>query len=123
MFASVGSGGQRTLSAEELSRDVEGLAADHNDLLAVQELLGHDAGEAAKEMALAIDDDLFEKTVSALLASKHSSPSATPPVRLPPRGEPPSPMPPDQNIGGRPSRLASGTLQVETHNRLETRHR
>lgn len=48
----------RTLSAEELARDVEGLAADDDDLLAVEELLGDDAGQAAKQVALAIDHDL-----------------------------------------------------------------
>lgn len=51
-------GGRRTLSAEELARDVEGLAADDNDLLAVEELLGNDAGEAAQKVALAVDDNL-----------------------------------------------------------------
>lgn len=48
----------RTLGAEELSRDVEGLAADDNDLLAVEELLGNNGGETAKEMALAVNDNL-----------------------------------------------------------------
>lgn len=57
-------GVKRTLSAEELAGDVESLAADNNDLLAIEELLGDDAGEATKEMALAIDDDLFRTTVS-----------------------------------------------------------
>lgn len=62
---------KRTLRAEELSRDVEGLAADDNDLLAVQNLLGDDGREAAKEMTLAIDDDLYftKKLVSARLPS------------------------------------------------------
>ena len=55
----------RTLRAEELARDVEGLAADDNDLLAVEELLGDDAGQAAKQVALAIDHDLF-RILSAL---------------------------------------------------------
>lgn len=50
----------RTLSAEELSRDVEGLAADDNDFLAVEELLGDNGGETTKEMALAVNDDLEE---------------------------------------------------------------
>ena len=50
--------GQRTLSAEELARDVESLAADNNDLLTVEELLGHNGRKAAKEMTLAINDDL-----------------------------------------------------------------
>jgi hypothetical protein len=45
------------LRTEELSRDVEGLAADDNDLLTAKELLGDNRGESAKEMALAIDDD------------------------------------------------------------------
>lgn len=35
--------GVRTLGAEELSRDVEVLTADDNDLLAAEELLGDDA--------------------------------------------------------------------------------
>jgi len=52
-------GVKRTLRAEELAGDVEGLAADDNDLLAIEELLGDNGGEATKEMALAIDDDLF----------------------------------------------------------------
>jgi hypothetical protein len=49
--------GRHTLGAEELSRDVEGLTADNNDLLTAKELLGDNGGESAKEMALAIDDD------------------------------------------------------------------
>ena len=48
----------RTLGAEELARDVEVLAADDNDLLAVEELLGNNAGKTAEEMALAVNDDL-----------------------------------------------------------------
>lgn len=49
---------KRTLRAEELARDVEGLAADNNDLLAGEELLSNNGGEATEEVALAIDDDL-----------------------------------------------------------------
>jgi len=45
------------LGAEELSRDVEGLTTDNNDLLTAKELLGDNGGESAKKMALAIDDD------------------------------------------------------------------
>jgi hypothetical protein len=45
------------LGAEELARDVESLGADNDDLLAVEELLRNDAGEAAQKVALAIDDD------------------------------------------------------------------
>jgi hypothetical protein len=50
--------GKRTLRAEELARDVERLTANDNDLLTAEELLGDNAGKSAKEMALAIDDDL-----------------------------------------------------------------
>lgn len=49
---------RRTLGAEELARDVEGLAADNNDLLAVEELLGDNAGKTAQQVALAVDDNL-----------------------------------------------------------------
>jgi hypothetical protein len=50
--------GRHTLRTEELARDVESLTTDNNDLLAAEELLGDNGGESAKEMALAIDDDL-----------------------------------------------------------------
>jgi len=46
----------RTLCAEELAGDVEGLASHDNDLLAVEELLGDGAGEATEQVALAVDD-------------------------------------------------------------------
>lgn len=52
--------GLRTLSTEELSGDVQGLSADDDDLLAAKQLLGDNAGQAAQEVALAIDDDLWE---------------------------------------------------------------
>lgn len=58
VYAARGESVQRTLSAEELARDVEGLAADDNDLLAVEELLGNNGGEATEKVALAVDDDL-----------------------------------------------------------------
>lgn len=57
---------KRTLRTEELARDVEGLAADHNDLLAVEKLLGNNAGKTTKEVALAIDDDLAEEVRLAI---------------------------------------------------------
>ena len=63
-----GSGNVRTLRAEELAGDVEGLAADDDDLLAVEELLGDDAGEATEEVALAVNDDLR----SSMLATRVS---------------------------------------------------
>lgn len=50
--------GGRTLRAEELARDVELLAADNNNLLAVQKLLGDSGGQAAEKVALAVDDNL-----------------------------------------------------------------
>lgn len=56
----MGSGwvGRRTLCAEELAGDVELLAADNNNLLAVQKLLGDSGGQAAEKVALAVDDNL-----------------------------------------------------------------
>lgn len=51
--------GRRTLSAEELARDVELLAADNNNLLTVQKLLGDSRGQATEEVTLAVDDNLF----------------------------------------------------------------
>lgn len=47
---------KRTLGAEELARDVEGLAAHNNNLLAIEELLGDGAGEATEQVPLAVDD-------------------------------------------------------------------
>lgn len=57
-------GGRHTLGAEELARDVERLAADNDNLLAVEELLRDDASKAAKQVTLAIDDDLLGVFVS-----------------------------------------------------------
>lgn len=57
---------RRTLRAEELAGDVEGLAADNNDLLTAQKLLGDNRGQTAKEMALAINDDLEEESMSVV---------------------------------------------------------
>lgn len=45
------------LRAEELARDVEGFAADNNDLLAIEKLLGDSAGETAKQVTFAVNDD------------------------------------------------------------------
>ena len=59
--------GGRTLGAEELARDVQGLAADDDDLLAVEELLGDDAGQAAEQVALAIDDNLWKRRRGQLM--------------------------------------------------------
>lgn len=54
----------RTLSAEELARDVEGLAADNNHLLAVEELLGDDTGKTTQQVTLAVNDNLQKTLVS-----------------------------------------------------------
>jgi hypothetical protein len=69
--------GRRTLSAEELSGDVEGFAAHNNDLLALEKLLSDGGGQATEEVALAIDGDLFVSFVSKLIlsASKIPKPS------------------------------------------------
>lgn len=45
------------LRSEELARDVEGLAADDDDLLATEQLLGDDGCKTTQKVALAIDDD------------------------------------------------------------------
>lgn len=59
--------GRHTLSTEELSGDVQGLAADDNDLLAGKQLLGNDACKTTQKVTLAIDDDLDDtRTVSFL---------------------------------------------------------
>lgn len=62
-------GVERTLRAEELAGDVEGLTSHNDDLLAVEQLLGDGAGQATKEMSLAVDDDLFQAIQSANLKS------------------------------------------------------
>jgi hypothetical protein len=46
----------RTLGAEELAGDVQGLAAHNDNLLAVEQLLGDGAGKATEEVPLAVDD-------------------------------------------------------------------
>lgn len=48
----------RTLSAEELARDVEGFTSHDDDLLTSEQLLCHGAGQATKEVSLAVNDDL-----------------------------------------------------------------
>ena len=48
--------GERTLGAEELARDVEGLATHNDNLLSVEQLLGDGAGEATEQVPLAVDD-------------------------------------------------------------------
>ena len=50
--------GGHTLRAEELAGNVERLGADNNNLLAVEQLLGDNAGESTEEVTLAVNDDL-----------------------------------------------------------------
>lgn len=45
------------LRAEELAGDVESLAANNDNLLAVEELLGDDTGKTAQQVTLAVDDN------------------------------------------------------------------
>lgn len=40
---------------EEFAGDVESFATDYHDFLTVEELFGHDTGQATQEMSLAID--------------------------------------------------------------------
>lgn len=54
-----------TLRTEKLSGDVKGLASHNDNLLAVEELLGHGTGQTTKEVALAINGDLFKDVVLA----------------------------------------------------------
>jgi hypothetical protein len=57
---------ERTLRTEELSRDVQGLSSNNNDLLAVEQLLSNGTGQPTKEVALAIDRNLCDFSVSTL---------------------------------------------------------
>lgn len=50
---------ERTLRAEELAGDVEGLTSHNDDLLTVEQLLGDSAGQTTEEVSFAVDDDLF----------------------------------------------------------------
>lgn len=52
-------GVERTLRAEELAGDVEGLTSHNDDLLTVEQLLGDSAGQTTKEVSLAVNDDLI----------------------------------------------------------------
>lgn len=73
-FAFLRGGNKRTLSTEELARDVERLASDNDDLLAVQELLRDRAGKTTEQVSLAINDNLKETRISCqpvLVPPKH----------------------------------------------------
>lgn len=56
---------ERTLRAEELAGDVEGLTSHNDDLLAVEQLLGDSAGQATKEVSFAVDDDLYSRNTQS----------------------------------------------------------
>jgi len=49
------------LVADEGARDLDLLAADHNNLLAHEELLGHNGGQASEKVALAVNDNGLNK--------------------------------------------------------------
>ena len=49
---------KRTLGTEELARDVEGFAADNDNLLSVEKLFGHGRGQAAQEVTLSVNNNL-----------------------------------------------------------------
>lgn len=53
-------GVERTLRTEELARDVESLTSHDDDPLTTEQLLGNSAGQATKEVSLAVNDDLFQ---------------------------------------------------------------
>lgn len=57
-------GVERTLRAEELAGDVEGLTSHNDDLLTVEQLLGDSAGQTTEEVSFAVDDDLFPNNSS-----------------------------------------------------------
>ena len=50
--------GRLTFCTKEFPRNVECFAADHNNLLTVEQLLSYSASQATQEMSLAIDNDL-----------------------------------------------------------------
>jgi hypothetical protein len=64
-------GVERTLRTEELSGDVQGLTSHNDNLLSVEQLLSHSAGQPTKEVTLAIDRDLLptHKPLVILLSS------------------------------------------------------
>ena len=48
--------GRRTLRAEELAGDVQGLTSHNDDLLAVEQLLSDCGSQATEKVPLAVDD-------------------------------------------------------------------
>jgi hypothetical protein len=64
---------RRTLGAEELSRDVESLATDNYNLLAIEQLLSNRAGQTTEKVSLAIDNDLFVATTAVSLQDPNAA--------------------------------------------------
>lgn len=52
---------KRTFCAKEFAGDIKSFASYYHDLLTVEQLLSHSAGQATQEMSLAIDNDLMFK--------------------------------------------------------------
>jgi len=53
---------RHTFCAKEFPGNVERLAADHHDLLTIQQLFGDDAGQATEKVTFAVNDDLKSDT-------------------------------------------------------------
>lgn len=68
--SSCGGSRRRTFCAEEFAGDVQGFAADHDDLLAIEELLCDDTGKTTEQVSLAVDDNLKK---SMLVVDRRSS--------------------------------------------------
>lgn len=64
LFLSVASGvddREARFSPEEVSRELQILAADNSNLLTAQDLLSDDGGQTAKQMTTAINDDSLKR--------------------------------------------------------------
>lgn len=73
---------QRTFCAKEFAGDVESFASYYHDLLTVEQLLSHSAGQATQEMSLAIDDDLMSNGYGVSRGTRLDSRSVGKPSRL-----------------------------------------
>lgn len=73
---------EHTFCPEEFAGDVKSLASYYHDLLTIEELLSHSAGQATQEMSLAIDNDLMSNRDSVSLGARVDSRSAAKPSRL-----------------------------------------
>lgn len=75
-------GCRRTFCAEEFAGDVERLASYYHDLLTIEQLLSHSAGQATQEMSLAIDNDLMSNGYGVSRGTRVVSRSVAKPSRL-----------------------------------------